>query len=282
MANEIIINNLEAAAVPGAAAVLSGKLLYDVCGPSAKYIGGKLANYTEIGVQNLERIFKNAAEQLKVQNKSEGQVPPRVLKEVLSEGYFCEDELQAMYLGGVLASSKGPVSRDDRAIAYCSLVSSLSSYQLRTHCIIYSTLLRATSFKIGNTLHPLKDIIPNWIQEHGLTVVIREKDYQSAMEFSGVEQPENIAQHSFVGLENKGLSERGIQVCPTRNPNNPKDDEVPFRYFYPTILGVELFLWGQGFGDCGLEVYKPDLLQKIKLPFSVEPYEVHPGQVSFA
>lgn len=113
-------------------------------------------------------------------------------------------------------------------------------------------------------------------------MVIREKDYQSAMEFSAAEQPIDIAQHSFVGLEKRGLSERGIYVCESRNPNNPKDSEVPFRYFYPTILGVELFLWGQGVGDSGLDAYKPDLLQKIKLPFTVEPYEVHPGQVGFA
>src|SRR5208283_3371005 len=101
-----------------------------------------------------------------------------VLKEVLSEGYFCEDELQAMYLGGVLASSKSSVSRDDRAIAYCSLVSSLSSYQLRTHCILYSTILRATHFLIGGKPYPLKNALTT-IQKQSLTVVIREADYQT-------------------------------------------------------------------------------------------------------
>jgi hypothetical protein len=271
MANEIITSS-------GLAAAIGVKLLNDVCGPTAKYAGGELASYAKIGVQNLKRVFENAAKQLKAQDKIGGQVPPRVLKEILSEGYFCEDELQAMYLGGVLASSKGPVSRDDRAIAYCSLVSSLSSYQIRTHCILYSTILRATHFHIGEKPYPIKDVLPT-IQKQSLTIVIREADYLAAMEFSEAEQPENIAQHSFVGLEKRGLSERGIYVC---HPRNPKKGEVPFRYFYPTILGVELFLWGQGVGDCGLEAYKPDLLQKIKLPFTVEPYEVHPGQVGFA
>jgi translation elongation factor EF-G len=114
--------------------------------------------------------LENAAKQLKAQNKIGGQIPPRVLKEVLAEGYFCEDELQAMYLGGVLASSKGPVSRDDRAIAYCSLVNSLSSYQLRTHCILYSTLLRGTHYYLGTPI-PLKDSVSHWIKKHGLTVL---------------------------------------------------------------------------------------------------------------
>lgn len=267
----------EIISAPAAAAVLGGKLLYEVCGPTAKYLGGKLASYTEVGVQNLKRIFENAAKQIKAQNKTEGQVPSRVLKEILSEGYFCEDELQAMYLGGVLASSKSPVSRDDRAISYCSLVSSLSSYQLRTHCILYTALFKATHYRIGSTKHAIS-IIPA-LFKYGLTVCIREADYQTAMEFSTVEQSANIAQHSFVGLEKRGLSEGGIIVV---QPRQPKDGDVPFRYFYPTILGVELFLWGQGIGDCGFSSNTPESVKKLKLPLVIEPYEVFPNQVSFS
>lgn len=271
MANEIITSS-------GLATAIGVKLLNDVCGPTAKYVGGELASYTKIGVENLKRVFENAAKQMKTHNKIEGQIPPRVLKEVLSEGYFCEDELQAMYLGGVLASSKGPVPRDDRAISYCSLVNSLSSYQLRTHYILYSALLRTTHLNVGAPTYPLSINTLGWIQKNGLTVLIRESDYQAAMEFSATEQPLNIAQHSFVGLEKKGLSEGGFHVC---HPRNPKDGEVPFRFFYPTILGMELFLWGQGVGDQGLEAFRPELLRMIELSFAVPPYEVYPNRVQF-
>ncbi len=272
MPNEIITTS-------GLAAAVGLKLLNDVCGPTAKYVGGELKSYTEVGVDNLKRVLKNSAKQIKAQNKDEGQVPPRVLKEILSEGYFCEDELCAMYLGGVLASSKSLVSRDDRAMSYCSLVSSLSSYQLRTHCILYSVLLRTKHLQIGGTQYYPKEGLLTWIEKHGLTVTIRETDYQVAMEFSPLEQPTNIAQHAFVGLEKKGLSEGGFHV---RKQVHPSEGEVSFRYFYPTILGVELFLWGQGFGDSGLGAYKADLLQTIKLPFNVEPYGVYPNRVNFA
>jgi hypothetical protein len=275
MADEIISGS-------GLAVALGAKLIYDVCGPTAKYVGGELASYSKTGTKNLKRVFENAARQINAQSKTNGQVPPRVLKEILFEGYFCEDELQALYLGGMLASSKGPVSRDDRAVAYCSLVSSLSTYQIRTHGILYSTILRATHFHVGEKPFLIKDLLGT-IQKQSLTVAIRETDYRKAMDFSDAENPESIAQHSFVGLEMKGLSERGTQICyPRDRKGNPKTGEVPFRFIYPTILGVELFLWGIGFGDCGLDRYKPDLLQKIKLPFSVEPYEVHPGKVNFA
>jgi len=270
MASEIITGSSLAAAV-------GVKLIYDVCGPTAKYWGGELTAYSKIGAENVRRIFENAAHRLKTIGKFEGQVPPRVLKAILSDGYYCEDELQALYLGGVLASSKGPVSRDDRAIAYCSLVNSLSSYQLRTHCIIYSALLRATHFKVGGTLTPIKALNTYWINKHGLTVAIREVDYQLAMDFSTPEQPANIGQHSFVGLEEKGLCKGGVNVCQPQDKN-----EEPFRYFYPTLLGIELFLWGLGIGDYGLEEYRPELLKKTVLPFVVTPYETHAGHVSFS
>lgn len=98
MADEIITSS-------GLATALGAKLLLDVCGPTAKYVGGELASYTKIGTQNLRRVFEIAAKQLQAQNNTQGQVPPRVLKEILSEGYFCEDEFQALYLGGVLGDT---------------------------------------------------------------------------------------------------------------------------------------------------------------------------------
>lgn len=271
MADEIITGS-------GLAIAVGVKLLNDVCGPTAKYVGGEIKSYTEIGVENLKRVFRNAAKHIQAQNKTEGQVPPRILKEILSEGYFCEDEVQAMYLGGVLASSKGPVSRDDRGISYCSLISSLSTYQLRTHFILYSALFRTKVYLIGGRSYPFNAHAFSMIGKYGLTVLIRESDYQRGMQFSPAEDSSNIAKHSFVGLENKGLSARGIQVC---YPHKPKEGDVPFRFFNPTLLGVELFLWGQGLRDIGFEELELHLLQMDDLPYAVEAFEVHPHHLYF-
>lgn len=265
MGNEIITGS-------GLATALGAKLLYDVCGPTAQYLGGELASYTEIGLKNLQRIFENAAQRISILNKEGGQIPSRVLKNALSEGYFCEDEIQAAYLGGVLASAKGPVTRDDRAVSYSSIISSLSSYQLRTHCILYSALLRVEQQKFSDVFR--------FLYTHGVTVSIRESDYQSAMDFSAAEQPDIIAEHSFVGLEKRGLSEGGFRVVLPRPPFN--DSEIPFRYFYPTTLGVELFLWGQGFGGLGLDGYSPELVHHLALPFVVEPLDVQFSRVSYS
>ena len=253
----------------GLGAALGTKLIYDVCGPTAQYLGGALASYTKTGVENLQRVFEYAAQRIHARNKFEGQVPPRVLKDVISEGYFCEDALQASYLGGVLASSKGPVSRDDRAVAYCSLIGSSSSYQLRTHYILYAAALRSTHKPFGD--------IQRWLQTHGVTVCIGESDYQAAMEFEPNEKPTIIAEHAFVGLEKRGLAEGGLQVV---HPRQPKGGP-PFRFWYPTMLGVELFLWGQGVGDQGLEGYTPAILQQIEMPLIIEPIDLKLGRIAY-
>lgn len=258
----------------GVAAAVGAKLLYDVCGPTAKYLGGELASYSEVGVCNLKRVFENAARRLQELGKIDGQVPPRVLKEVLAESYYCEDETQACYLGGVLASSKGPVSRDDRAAAYCSLISSLSTYQLRTHFILYSALIHAKQADLKNIL--------SCIQKHGVTVAIRETDYCVAMDFCIDEQPLVIAQHAFVGLEKRGLSEGGIQIVQPYQRNALDFSDVPFRYYYPTALGVELFLWGHGVGDQGIEGFTQELGQKLVSSFKVEPYRIVLGKVMYS
>jgi hypothetical protein len=39
---------------------------------------------------------------------------PKVIKAILDDGSFCDDELTASYFGGVLASSKTEVGCDDR------------------------------------------------------------------------------------------------------------------------------------------------------------------------
>jgi hypothetical protein len=68
---------------------------------------------------------------------AEGTVPSKVLKGILEEGAWCEEELQVEYFGGVLASSRSGISRDDRGATFNSIISRLSTYQLRTHYLFY-------------------------------------------------------------------------------------------------------------------------------------------------
>jgi hypothetical protein len=252
---------------------VGAKLVNDVCGPSAKYLGKQLESYSKAGVENLQRIFTKAAKRLAFEDKTDGAVPGRVLKRILLEGYFCEDEIQAEYLGGILASSKGPTTRDDRGITYTALLSSLSSYQIRTHYLLYSCILRSEQRRWLE--------LTRWVfQSPGITVLIEDRDYMHAMAFSGEESSAPIIEHVFTGLEKHGLVEEGMRVV-MPNKQIKGQPDPPFRFFYPTLAGIELFLWGLGAGHHGFQAYKPDLLNDVGLPDTIVPLEIQFGKVSW-
>ena len=107
-----------------------------VLGPAADEIGEALRRYTAFRVGNVERIAI-VADRKSGGGNTEGQVPPRVAHRLLEEGSYSDDELMAEYLGGVLAGGRTPAGRDDRAITWSELVSSLSTLQLRAHFMLY-------------------------------------------------------------------------------------------------------------------------------------------------
>jgi hypothetical protein len=128
----------------GGAILCLKDLMPRILGPTADYVGNGIRSYTEKGAANLLRIFKKTEEILGKNLDEPGQVSPKVLKNILDEGYFSEDELSAEYFGGVLASSRTNNSRDDRGAAFVKLISRLSAYQLRAHHIL--RMRRAVQF----------------------------------------------------------------------------------------------------------------------------------------
>ena len=111
-----------------------------------------MQNWTERRVNNVANIFSRAKEKLGDRIEEPGSIPPRVLKEVLDEGSFCDDPLTAEYFGGVLASSRSQVSRDDRGASWSALVARLSTYQVRSHFLIYRAIydrFRGQDFKFN-------------------------------------------------------------------------------------------------------------------------------------
>ena len=244
-----------------------------VLGPTADYFGEGLKSMAQKGVQNVARIFKNAEKYGRHNYDPSTGVAPRVVKAVLDEGYCCEDELEAEYLGGVLASAKGPVSRDDRALSYLAVLSSLSSYQIRTHCILYTSIInseRLSDMNVQRYLHRCGS------EGHGITVCLKEADYVEAMEFSENEDPDQIAQHSFVGLEMKGLAQGGFEIV-----GKSKGADIPFRYFYPTVFGIELYIWGLGYGQKGVAALFDPNLPKSPISSNIKPFRMEYGHVGF-
>jgi hypothetical protein len=252
------------------AAALGTELIYDVCGNTAHYFGAELSTYSRGALSNLYHIFEHASARLDALHKEMGSVPSRVLRCVLSEGYFCEDRLLTIYFGGILASSKTQLQRDDRAVYLLSLMRSMSLYQIRTHCIIYSSILRGTNHDFCDTAKALNG--------QGITICLREEDYNRAMEFGGLERPADIAQHCFAGLGALGLSEGGMSVV-VPHPHH-RGGGSPFRYLYPTKLGVELYLWAMGIGDRGFSGYTPEIIALSPITTEICPH-IEFGKVSW-
>jgi hypothetical protein len=148
-----------------------------VLGPTASYVGEGIKEWTERRVANVQRVFKSAEDKLGAELDRPGAVPPRVLKAVLDQAQFAEDELVAEYLGGVLASSRSEVGRDDRAAATAALIGRLSSYALRTHYVLYAAA-RPAFVGAGVDFHTGYE---------GDLLFISESGYDLAMEFSEAE-----------------------------------------------------------------------------------------------
>ena len=123
-----------------ALAFIGADLARRVLGPTASYLGDEAKTWAKARVTNIRNIFESAVKKLRADGRAEGSVPPRILKSIIDDGSFCDDAIITEYFGGVLASSKSGISRDDRGVTYLSLISRLSSYQVRAHYIIYQIL----------------------------------------------------------------------------------------------------------------------------------------------
>lgn len=145
-------------------------------GPTADYLGSELQDFTRKRIENVGKIFKKAEERLGEKIEQPGAIPPKVLKTVINEGSYSEDQIAVEYFGGVLASSRSDISRDDRGARIAKALDNLSSYQLRCHYLIYSTISnlfkgKTQSIKQHNDREKLGIFMPmnEYISSMGLT-----------------------------------------------------------------------------------------------------------------
>jgi len=127
------------------------------------------------GEKHRSSVRKKAAKKLGKEAEKPGSVPPKVLKGILQDAPFCDDELGAEYFGGVLASSRSGIERDDRGATFLALVGRLGTYQIRSHFSFYSLAKRLfDGTGIG---------IPDPVGRGRLRTFIPIAAYSTAMEF---------------------------------------------------------------------------------------------------
>lgn len=212
-------------------------------GPSFDYLGGELEKFVEKRKKNVENIFADAVKKLGHKIELEGSVPPRVLKGVLEEGSFCDDFIATEYFGGVLASSRSGISRDDRGVSFIALISRLSCYQLRTHYIFYHMakhLFNGTSINVGAS---------NDREKMGVYVPL--DVYMDAMEFGKEEDIGTLITHIMFGLHKEALIGEEFAIGSAKEVMQEyfRKATGPGITFCPSVLGVELFLWAYGKSD---------------------------------
>ena len=249
-------------------AVLGSKdLLVKLLGPSADYVGGEVAGFVKKCNINLDSVFARATKKLGDRIGEEGSVSPRVLRYILDDGRFCEDEVAAEYYGGMLAGSREATGKDDRCLPFLSKVREMSVLQIRLHFVFYYELLRlhrAAKLNLGleddcskaGLLLPHQFMIPIFPAE------------KIADSYS------DLMSHAVAGLYSQGLiSSYAYGTVDTLKAQFPGADKAGV-YMAPNFMGAELFLWALGIEGPSahrfFDVSPDEIEQVIPIPSGAE------------
>jgi hypothetical protein len=250
----------------GLALLGTAKLVEKLLGPTAEYIGGGINTWAKKRVTNVRLIVNKAILKLGPKIDMPGTVPPKVLRGILDEGSFVDDELTREYFAGVLASSRSNVKRDNRGVSFITLLNALSNYQVRAHYIFYIVVKYLLN---GSGLTFAID------DRKKMRVFIPYSSYYSMMDFNKEERHHlrMFREHVFFGLLKEGLIDKmfygDVDYLRKRYKQAPADGVV----FQPSVLGAELFLWAHGYSsDSVSDLLKPENDLKIETPI-----EVHAG-----
>lgn len=232
----------------GAVAAYLGKDgLEKLLGPTAAYLGDGLRDFTQKRAEAIGKIFKSAQTKLGDKVNTPGEVPPKVLRVVVNEGSYAKDPLEVEYFGGILASARTEGGRDDRSARLAKAVDALSTYQLRTHYLIYATV---------RSLFADRGLPFNMDGRPKMKIFISIQDYVAGMDFDQREkqQIEQMLSHVFLGLHADNLIENMWQYGPKEHMAKlwcaaPSDGII----CQPSALGAELFLAAHGCADMPLD-----------------------------
>lgn len=247
------------------AAYLGKDGLQKLLGPTADYLGSELQELTKKRIENIGKIFRKAEEKLGDSLDSPGQVPPKVLKTVINEGSYCDDEVAVNYFGGILASSRTELGRDDRGARIAKILDGMSTYQIRSHYVIYSLIKK--TFSDSGYMYNLKD-------RHKMELFIPMSVYIASMQFDEKELKQfgAILNHALFSLSSDDLIE-GFQYGPLDHIKQYFSEAASDGLLVsPSAFGAELYLWGYGQGNQDLSyALKPtELLDLPDIPLYLD------------
>lgn len=228
------------------ALALGGKeLIAKLLGPTAEYLGNEIQTFAAKRVKTVGDIFSNASKKLGSKIESEaGGVAPKVLKGILDEGSYAQDGFTVEYFGGVLASSRSGISRDDRGAYMNALIGRLSTYQIRTHYIVY---------RLIKELFDGQKINVGFSTERGkLRIFIPFDVYLPAMDMVDEEMANftSILIHTVIGLSREELISDQYRFGKADHiKHEVVDAQQGGIVVAPSAFGFELFMWAHGQGS---------------------------------
>lgn len=204
-------------------------------GPTADYLGDGLKKLTEKRLKNINLIVKNATDKSGSNLDEDGLIPPKVLKGIIGDGSYSENFIEVEYLGGVLASSRSNMNRDDRGNTFISVINSLSSYDLRAHYIFYH------AFK--NVYNDSGIVLASGAVRKVSECIIPQDVFFVAMDYTDDEDQDLINTSIMTNLARTGLINDNykhgrLNLDQSIIPNVPSHGML----FSATLFGIELFM----------------------------------------
>jgi hypothetical protein len=232
-------------------------LTLKLLGPTADYIGDGVKGWAKHRVENVQRIFNVAEYKVDEAALDEpGTVPSRVLKGILDEGSFREDDVGVEYFAGVLAGSRSEDGYDDRGAMYNDVIDGMSSFQLRAHYVLYRAA-QAVAAK-----HPEVSWYVGEERERLQHLAVPSESFFRAMAIPGAAGTTNVTSaHIMTGLGRLSLVGRmghGQMASPEFLRTEVKNVDWPTRclVFHVSGFGVELFCAAHGFSASPLDDFK--------------------------
>ena len=228
-----------------AAAAYAGKdVLRKLLGPTADYLGEGLRDLVQKRVETVKKIFDSAVGKLEDRIEQPGVVPPKIIKGIIADGSFATEDVEVEYFAGILAASRTPDGNDDRGVRALKTLANLSSYQIRTHYIVYSCIVASYFGSSAN--------INNSTEARKLQVLFAFDRYFGEMGISDTGQHENLAEfandvlsHALHGLLDDGLIANNVAWGSAEHIRHSWVTK-PGIAVAPTRSGLELFRLGIG------------------------------------
>jgi hypothetical protein len=185
-------------------------------------------------------------------------VSPRVLFAVANNGSLVDDDLGQHYFAGVLAGSRSKDGKSDDYVTYSSILSRLSTHQMRLHYVLYSAfrkkyiganLALQTEAGRGSERLIISDRVLYPILAWGMSEVLNR--FQAAVFY--------LNQEGLIGHFEYG----NFYLHPGSNRAGTTFE------VYPAVLGCQLFLAAAGKRLPSADmILMPDLVFNEIIPFS--------------